>query len=321
MVKKTIGVLIFLFLIVQLYAQIQPITSHYMFHPQWSNPAFYGKKDGINFGANYRHQWAKLEGQPKTMNVFADAAIPQARGAVGFTINTDWLGAFTNTKLNVGYTYIQPIKNKIKFSIGLNAGVEVSKLDGSKLITPEGDNTGLNDDYLSQQTQRSIRPNLTLGVAVQHQFVEAGISYSNAINAKDKFKGTTETLKPKYGSVFQTYIAGNIKIKKDFSLKPSIVINTDFKEIQTDISIIAGYKDYIGFGISARGYNKRSFESLTPIISVGPIKNICIIYSYDVNLTKLNAVNKGTHELSVTYFLPNSKFYRNPTIINNPRFL
>ena len=52
-------------------AQIQQATSHYMFNPSINNPAFYGSQDGFNFGANYRHQWAKLDGQPATVNVFA----------------------------------------------------------------------------------------------------------------------------------------------------------------------------------------------------------------------------------------------------------
>ncbi|MEZ5055228.1 MAG: type IX secretion system membrane protein PorP/SprF, partial [Chitinophagales bacterium] len=68
-------------------AQIQPITSHYMFNPQVVNPAFYGSHEGIRFGANYRHQWAKLEGQPKTIHIFSDAYLPQAHGAVGLQIS------------------------------------------------------------------------------------------------------------------------------------------------------------------------------------------------------------------------------------------
>ena len=112
-----------------------------------------------------------------------------------------------------------------------------------------------------------------------------------------------------------------VKIGDDFSVRPSLVLNTDFKEFQTDFSFMAGYKDYVSLGFNVRGYNKKSFESLSPIISVGPLKNICIIYSYDVSLNKLNTVNKGSHEITLNYFLPNKKLYKTPKIINNPRFL
>ena len=308
---------------VSLNAQIQPISTHYMFNTTINNPAFYGSKDGINLGANNRYQWAKLDGQPRTLNAFADAAIPAIHGGVGFSIYNDRVGAYNITSVNAGYAYIQSIKNKIKISIGINAGVTISKLDGSKLITPQGNDNSLNDDFLSSQLQRSLRPNLGFGIAVTHKFFEAGISYNNLIQAKDKFKGDVNTLKTVYGGVFQTYAAGKIKVgkKKNVNLKPALAITTDFKKIQTDISFMTGYKDYFAVGINARGYNKFSFESLSPIISVGPLKNICVIYSYDVSLTRLNNVNKGTHEVTLNYILPNNKIYKRPKIINNPRFL
>lgn len=304
-----------------LMAQIQPITSHYMYNPQLVNPAFYGSKDGINFGANYRHQWAKLDGQPQTINIFADANIPQTHGGIGFAITNDRLGAFNNTNFNVGYTFIQNVKNKFKISIGLNAGATFSKLDGTKLITPQGTSTNLNDDNLSNQIQKSIRPNLAFGVAFIHKYIEVGISYTNLINAKDKFNGEINSLKPKYGGIFQTYITSKIKVSKDFSVKPSVVLNTDFKEYQTDFSFMAGYKEYIYIGLNVRGYNKKSFESLSPIVSISPLRNFCIIYSYDVSLNKLSNVNKGSHEITINYTLSNNKLYKKPKMINNPRFL
>ncbi len=303
------------------YAQIQSISTHYMFIPQVTNPAFYGKNDGINFGANYRYQWAKLEGQPRTINIFADANLPQAHGGIGMNISNEMLGAYTNTSFNVGYAFIQDIKKKLKIAVALNAGATFSKLDGSKLITPQGTGTNLNDDALSNQLQKSIRPNLSVGISFTHKYIEAGLVYSNLINAKDKFKGNSKNLKPKYGGVLQVYAGSKIKIGESFSVKPSVILNTDFKEFQTDFSFMVGYKDYVALGVNVRGYNKKSFESLSPIISIGPVKNICIIYSYDVSLTKLNSVNKGSHEITLTYFLPNNKIYKNPKIINNPRFL
>jgi type IX secretion system PorP/SprF family membrane protein len=303
------------------FAQIQPITSHYMYNPQIANPAFYGSKDGINLAANFRHQWAKLEGQPQTINIFADAALPQIHGAVGLAITNDRLGAFNNTSLNVGYAFIQDIKKKFKISIGINVGATFSKLDGTKLITPQGNTGDLNDDALSNQLQKSIRPNMAVGIAFIHKYMEAGVVYTNLININDKFKGDITTLKPKYGGVLQTYITSNIKVSKDFSIKPSLVLNSDFKEFQTDFSLMAGYKDFIFLGLNVRGYNKKSFESLSPIVSVNPVKNLKLVYSYDVSLNKLNQVNKGSHEITLNYLLPNNKLYKRPKSVNNPRFL
>ena len=189
------------------------------------------------------------------------------------------------------------------------------------MITPQGNGSGLNDDLLSGQVQRSIRPDLTVGISLICKYLEAGIAYSNLINAKDKFKGEVGTLRPRYGGVFQVYVGSKIKIAKDFSVKPSFSLITDFKEFQTDISFLAGYKEYAMLGINVRGYNKKSFESLSPVLSVSPVKNFNVIYSYDVSLNKLNKVNSGSHEITLNYLLPNKKLYKNPKMINNPRFL
>ena len=212
-------------------------------------------------------------------------------------------------------------KEYVNPDLGINAGATFSKLDGTRLITPQGTGNDLNDDDLSNQIQKSIRPNLSAGISFVHKYIETGIVYTNIINSKDKFKGEINTLNPKYGGVLQVYASSKVKIGDDFSVRPSLVLNTDFKEFQTDFSFMAGYKDYVSLGFNVRGYNKKSFESLSPIISVGPLKNICIIYSYDVSLNKLNTVNKGSHEITLNYFLPNKKLYKTPKIINNPRFL
>lgn len=304
-----------------LQAQIQPITSHYMYNPQAANPAFYGRREGISFSANYRHQWAKMEGQPRTVSVFADANLPQAHGGVGFLVSNDMIGAYTTSYLRAGYTFIQDIRKKFKIAVGLNAGATFSRLDGSKLITPQGAGSNLNDDNLSNQVQKSIRPDLSVGISFIHKYIEAGVVYSNLINAKDKFKGDSKDLKTKYGGVLQTYIGSRVRVSDNFSIKPSILLNTDFKEFQTDLSLMAGYKDYLFLGVNVRGYNKKSFESLSPIVSISPVKNLNIIYSYDVSLNKLSRVNKGSHEITLNYFLPNSRIYSNPKVINNPRFL
>ena len=304
-----------------LSAQIQPISTHYMYNPQVTNPAFYGSKDGINFGANYRHQWAKLNGQPRTVNLFADANLPQAHGGIGFNVSNEMLGAFTISAFNMGYAYIQDINKKLKIAIGINAGATFSKLDGTKLITPQGTSSNLNDNALSNQIQKSIRPDLSVGVSFIHKYIEAGLVYTNLINSKDKFKGDIKNLRPKYGGEFQIFITSKIRIGDNFSIKPSLVLNTDFKEIQTDLSFLAGYKEYLFIGINVHGYNKKSFESLSPLVSVSPVKNLSIIYSYDVSLNKLSRVNKGSHEITLNYLLPNNRIYKNPKVINNPRFL
>ena len=305
-------------------AQIKPISTHYPFLRTLNNPAFYGLNDGIYAAANYRYQWTKIEGAPQTFNLLGDAYIPAAHGGVGFNLSNDRVGAYSHTYFNAGYNFILKIKDKFKIGIGVSAGADFAKLDGSKLITPDGNyNSGIDhqDDLLSSQIVKSIRPNLGVGVSFSWKYLDVGVAYTNLINAKDKFKGVAGELHSRYGSVLETYIGSKIKVGKDFSISPSLVLNTDFINLQTDITLMAGYKHYVALGINVRGYNKNTFEALSPILKIEPVKNFGIIYSYDVSLNKLNPVNNGTHEITLSYYVPNNKIYKNPKSINHPRFL
>ncbi|MEZ4878849.1 MAG: type IX secretion system membrane protein PorP/SprF [Chitinophagales bacterium] len=69
------------------------------------------------------------------------------------------------------------------------------------------------------------------------------------------------------------------------------------------------------------GYNKNSFESLSPIIMIAPVKNLQLTYSYDFNLNGLKQVNDGSHEISLSYFLESKNLFKQPKMINHPRFL
>jgi type IX secretion system PorP/SprF family membrane protein len=305
-------------------AQIKPISTHYNFLRGLNNPAFYGLKDGISVAANYRYQWTKIEGAPQTLNLVGDAYLPSAHGGIGFNVSNDRVGAYSHTYFNAGYNFVLKIKDKFKIGIGVSAGADFAKLDGSKLVTPDGDysnNPDHQDDLLSAQMMKTIRPNIGLGVSFSWKYLDVGVAYTNVINAKDKFKGTAGDLRSKYGSVLETIIGSKIDVGEHFTVMPSICLNTDFINLQTDITFMAGYEHYVALGVNVRGYNKSAFEALSPVLKIEPVKHFGIIYSYDVSLNKLNPVNNGTHEITLNYYVPNSKLYKNPKSINHPRFL
>lgn len=308
----------------RLSAQIKPATTHFPFLRTLHNPAFYGIRDGISMAANYRNQWTQIEGAPQTVNLLGDAYLPGAHGGVGFNISHDRVGAYTHTSFNAGYNFILKVKDKYKIGIGVQAGADLAKLDGSKLITPDGDYTNgpdHQDDLLSDQVVRSVRPNLGIGVAFSWKYLDAGVSYTNIINAKDKFDGVNGQLRSRYGGMLEVYAGSEIPVGKDFHIRPSVVLNTDFVNLQTDVTLMAGFRHFLALGINVRGYNKNTFEALSPILKIEPVKHFGIIYSYDVNLNKLNPVNNGTHEITLNYYVPNSKLYKNPKSVNHPRFL
>ena len=88
--------------------------------------------------------------------------MPQVKGGVGLGIFSQKIGVQSLNKISLNYAFIQPIRN-IKLSIGLRGGMIFSKLDGSKLITPNGDyqnGTNHEDPILPNVITNSLRPDL-----------------------------------------------------------------------------------------------------------------------------------------------------------------
>jgi type IX secretion system PorP/SprF family membrane protein len=310
----------------QLNAQVKQISTHFNVLKEWYNPAFYGIEKQYKFVANYRTQWTKLDGVPQTINFLSSFALPKIKSGIGINITHDRIGAIQTTTLQAGYNYIIPIKDKLKIGIGAQAGFEFSNLDGSKLITPNGNySSGINhnDDVINQATNKTFRPLLNVGISLNSKHINVGVAYLNAINNKLNFDGTVRSLSTQLGSVLQTSINSEIKLPKEFKLIPAIVINTDFVNVQTDVQILAGYKYFGALGVNVRGYNKKSIESVSPIIKITPIKNIGLgfIYSYDVNINALKIANSNTHEITIFYNMNSKNISKHLKFINNPRFL
>jgi type IX secretion system PorP/SprF family membrane protein len=315
--------LIALFVLTDLNAQITPISSHYFRNMVAFNPAFAGQNENLNLIAGYRYQWAQLPGAPQNIYLNGDIYVPQVKGGIGLGIFSQKIGVQSLNKISLNYAFIQPIGN-VKLSVGLRGGMIFSKLDGSKLITPNGDyqnGTNHEDPILPNVITNSLRPDLGMGIAIKHENFNFGIAYNNIIDLSDKFKEGDATLLPNYESPLNVYGSLSFGIGKDFEILPSFAINTDFRNLQTEITAMTSWRKIIYFGFSARGYNKNTFESLIPVVGANVWKNISVFYSYDVNINGLNIGNNGSHEVSLGYSMPVKQLYKSPKLINNPRFL
>lgn len=305
-------------------AQIVPISTHYTVLRDKYNPAFNGLEGGLGVVANYRTQWTELQKAPKTLNLVADIYLPQIKSGLGVNIANDRLGAYNQTAIALAYNFIQPIKEKFKIGIGIQAGANISKLNGNLLVTPQGDytnGTNHNDNVLSNNIVKSVAPIFDFGIALHHKNFDIGVAVQNLINYKYKYEGSINNLNTSFGRTLNFTAKGKVDIGENIHIIPSVNMLTDFKNVQTDVTIMAGFKYFIDAGINVRGYNKNSFESLSPIIMIAPVKSLKLTYSYDFNLNALKQVNDGSHEISLSYFLDSKNLFKQPKMINHPRFL
>lgn len=307
-----------------LSAQIYPQSSHFMWNPQFENPALSGSEEGIRTTAGFRYQWTGFDGAPITTNIGADMPLPLKNSGGGIFLQHDRTGAYAFTAIQLSYAYTQPL-GKLKLSAGFNAGLINGMLDGSKLTTPQGDfsggNSNLNDNYLPIDKVSSFRPEIGIGLAIRNDNFFAGVSVSNLANFSNEVQGTNASFSPDFGRALTLHGGVNYPLGQKFTIEPNFLVKTDLNNWQTNITVSTTYNNLLSFGLGVRGYNNKSLESLLALVRIRVMKGLNFGYSYDASLGVLNQVSNGSHEISLSYFIPKKWETSRGKVINHPRFL
>jgi type IX secretion system PorP/SprF family membrane protein len=242
-------------------------------------------------------------------------SLPTINSGVGFSVTNDLIGAERHTSIRLNYSYLIALNKDYSLSIGVAGGFTNTAIDGNKLTTPQGA-----DDFLPQGKETLIRPELAGGLWVKSDAMKVGLSYNNMIR-KATINGAAASLETKYSSYFNLFAAYKITFKDKFSLEPSVLVRTDFKNWQTDIGAMFDYRDFIFSGIFFRGYNNNAIDAFYASVGFKPVGSFAIFYSYDIGLSSLNDVHNGLHEVSVKVFIPENKLFKRGKTIYNPRYL
>ena len=91
-------------------AQQDAAYSMYMFNGLFLNPAYAGSSEAISVMGIYRHQWAGLEGAPKTANISVHTPFRRDQYAIGLTLTNDKLGLSNNFSVTPAFSYRLRIK-------------------------------------------------------------------------------------------------------------------------------------------------------------------------------------------------------------------
>ena len=286
-------------------AQIEPQYSQYMYNKQLFNPAFAGSADAIQFNGLFRTQYVGLATKAtQTEYLGFNMPISAISSGIGLVATNDNIGYLRTTTVNLNYCY----RKKFSFGslgIGLNAGIIQTSLQGAMLRTPTGTYTGgsisQNDPDVPATTVNGVAPDFGVGIYLNNDKYFAGVAVDHIysiVNMKNTSVNYARNLVIMGGYDFQ--------VAKTFAIMPSILLKTDLKEVQTDLSLTMKIHYNILTGIALRGYDARSLDAVILYAGV-QIKAFRLVYSYDINTSYLNGFNTGTHEISVAYDLKLSK--------------
>ncbi len=297
--------------------------SMYMLNQFVWNPAYAGMDNSLSITGVYRSQWVGLEGSPVTQNINAHMPLYILSGGVGLNLENDQLGAQRLTKINLSYNFQRDLGSGI-LSLGARAGIVQRSLDGSQILTPDGEYTepgvpiNHNDDLLSAEEVSGSVNTFSVGVYYQSEKLEGGITVSNITEPSADLGNLKLQLVRHYFFTFGMHF----DLSSSLTIHPSVLVRSDLIQTQTDFSTIVRYNDNIFGGASFRGYNSNSIDALVLLAGLKLSENITLAYAYDLTLSGLRTVNSGSHEIMLNYNL--NKIIgagRPPKIIYNPRSL
>lgn len=316
---KRILVILFVVLSIHAYSQQEEQYSHYMFVPTAYNPGYMGLGDEICVNGVHRQQWMGLEHtnsdgktfsiNPVTSFFSVDAAIHPIFGGVGINFKQDKLGAFTNTTVELGYSFHRNI-GPGKIGIGVMGGLLDQTIDFTLFdpLDPQ-------DPLLmgGGKEEQAMAFDMKFGAYYRVPGLwYAGISSSKLLQSEI---GLPEKLaKPALSRHY--YLTGGYVFRlahPDFKIEPSAMIKSDLAATQYDLTALVWYMDRFYGGLTyrttdaisvlvgLRGWdqeiglpdNKGAFKSTGSMLGI----------SYDLTTSPLGAEGRsaGTFEVFLRY--------------------
>lgn len=315
MKKITLSILFYLIL---LHALAQQNTQYgqYVFNGLYINPAYAGHKDKIYLQAFVRTQWTGIQGAPQSFSVSLDAPVPKTKIGLGTVLTKDKIGAqsSTNATANISYYLNFSEEGSKILAFGFGIGVLQSSINGGLLNPVE---TG--DKSIPTGLESRNVADIRAGLQYSTEKFFIGFSANNLLPQYLILVNDDGILSMKVKPHFYLTVAKVFQMNQDIVLKPSILIKDDINgPTSLDLSTLLLIRNKIWIGglyrTSAKLYPKNNLQhDLSNKSAVGFIveffakPNLRLGYGYDHSLNKLRTYDNGSHELSVGFYLNNTK--------------
>lgn len=294
---KKIYILVFLtsLTLLEAKAQQEVMFSQYFVNDMIYNPAISGSKTYNQFTIQSRKQWVGFEGSPLSANISYHGSLNN-RSAMGGYLEYDQTFPSSQSNLQVNYAYHVPLNiEDVHLSFGVGAKLMYYNLDFDLEDLPPGD-----DPAYSAKSYESFSGDASSGVYLYSNNFYIGYSILNMIESsfnKEVGNGFSRNIEER---IYYGLAGYKIRIDRDWHIEPSILLrNLDDGDPEYNFSTRVFYSDQIWSGISIRSNSSIAFS-----IGTNADKNQ-IAYSFDYYFGEIQSYQNGTHEITMSFKLPN----------------
>ena len=155
--------------------------------PLFLNPAYSGMEGVMRLGATYQYRWGRIDNPYMLYAAYADCYFDAFRSGVGLCAASDRQsgGALTQTSLGASYAYNLRITQNTFLRFGLQALLDMTAINASKLIFPDmlgayGGAAPAGSAYASQQRGDF---DMAAGSVFSHRIFYVGAALHNLMEA------------------------------------------------------------------------------------------------------------------------------------------
>jgi type IX secretion system PorP/SprF family membrane protein len=314
---KTIFIIVIICFSFVVRGQDLQLTQFYA-SPLYLNPALAGSNSYTRIVTSYRNQWAGLPGSFNSFLLSFDHYFQRLSSGVGALITKDRAGTVglgTNS-IELNYAFDYKINRYWSTAIGISAAYRYRTLDFDKLIF---------GDQIVRNASSSVQPQIpekvhffdfSSGLVFFSAKTWFGISFSHITKPDQSFLPKGADL-PVKGSI---HGGTNIYLEKKgsgkFSIKPYFMLAANYKfqekYDQLDVGLYLKQPSYF-VGVWYRGIPVKHYKpgysnhDAFAVLLGGMYKHTTLSYSYDFTVSRLAGVSGGSHEIAITYYIPNPK--------------
>lgn len=310
------GACVLLLLPNALWAQQMPLFTNYVFQPLAYNPAYAGSKDFFSSHLVYRHQWANLEGAPRTFGLGLHSPLRNNRLGLGLQLLQDEIGPTQRTTVDLSYAYRLRFK-KSSLAAGLQVGFKSIRADFRDLQLANAVDGAFFDLQPSW-----LLPNVGVGIYFLHPQFYVGFGCPSVV----EYELNTAPVLDQYSKEvrhFYFHGGGIIALNRDLKFKPAFILRTIGwsegravlngsappivapTELDLDLSLLL--QEVLWVGVSFRtaleilGKNTGSTDSADLWLAWYAPRGIRVGLSYDFTISPLAATTFGALEMMFGY--------------------
>lgn len=295
-------------------AQTDPVLTQYFQTPTFYNPAAVGSEDLVRIRLGSRMQWVGIDGAPTDFIITADSPfklVGQRFGA-GVLMLQESIGLYSTMNFSAQVAYNFPLRKKKpklgSITVGLQVGYLNQKFKGSEVYIPDDDDFHEStDDAIPTSDVTGDALDLGAGIWYTHPRFTVGLSCTRINSPTVKMKmesggSGTDTDEQYFEFQFRRTLyftaQSNIPIKNTlFEVLPSVLLRSDFRQVQADITARLRWKKFLSAGI---GYRTQDAVS---VMLQAEYKGFTLAYSYDYATSAIMKASSGSHEIWAGYSL------------------